>query len=149
MLERERGDRQFARIISRLSNRFTTGETIREAVDKVVLKKLLQTLPRQEATRLSIWDKEPKTSKEAARLAFQDRNVDLDDPRDEMTKITGGVTETSLGATTMSIWRDTQNDSIEEGDTKMINHSRKNMEAMQRRMPESGTETRTHGGHTK
>ena len=47
----------------------------------------------------------------------------------EMTEITGGVTETSLGVTTMRIWRDTQNDSTEEGDTKMINHSRKDMEA--------------------
>ena len=48
----------------------------------MVLEKLLQTLPRRAAT--SIRDKEPKTSKEAARLAqyyFQDRNVDPDDPR--------------------------------------------------------------------
>ena len=76
-LEREKGQTfpQFVRILSRLANRFATGETIREAVDKVVLEKLLQTLPRQAAT--SIRDKEPKTSKEAARLAqyyFQDRN---------------------------------------------------------------------------
>ena len=79
---REREGTDIFRILSRLANRFATGGTIREAMDKVVLEKLLQTLPRQAAT--SIWDKEPKTSKEAARLAqyyFQDRNVDMDDPR--------------------------------------------------------------------
>ena len=62
-----------------------------------------------------------------------------------MTEITGGVTETSLGITTTRIWRDAQNDSTNEGVTEMINHSKKDMETMRRRMPESGTETRTPG----
>ena len=84
MLERKKGQTfpQFARILLRLTNGFITGDTILEAVDKVVLEKFLQTLPRQAAT--NIRDKDPKTSKEAARLAqyyFQDRNSDPNDPR--------------------------------------------------------------------
>ena len=70
------------KILTRLANRFATGDTIREALDKVVMEKFLQMLPRPAAT--NIREKVPTTAKEAARLAqcyFQDRNWDPDDQK--------------------------------------------------------------------
>ena len=55
---------------------------MKESLDQFVIEKLLQILPRPAAT--SVREKQPKTSREAARLAqlyFQDRNSDPDDPK--------------------------------------------------------------------
>ena len=81
-LERKKGQTfpQVARILTRLSHRFAAKETVKESLDQFVIEKLLQMLPRQAAT--SIREKQPNTSREAARLAqlyFQDRNSDPDD----------------------------------------------------------------------
>ena len=83
-LERKKGQNfsQVARNLTRLIHRFAEKDTVKESLDQVVTEKLLQMLPKSAAT--SIREKEPKSSKEAARLAeyyFQDRNMDLDDPR--------------------------------------------------------------------
>lgn len=84
MLERKKGQTfpQVARILTRLSQRFAARDTVKESLDQFVIEKLLQMLPRQAAT--SIREKQPSTSKEAARLAqlyFQDRHSDPDDPK--------------------------------------------------------------------
>ena len=83
-LERKKGQTfpQTARILTRLSQRCAAKDTVKETLDQFVIEKLLQMLPRQAAT--SIREKQPTTSREAARLAqlyFQDRNSDPDDPK--------------------------------------------------------------------
>ena len=83
-LERKKGQTfpQVARILTRLSQRFAVKDTVKESLDQFVIEKLLQMLPRQAAT--SIREKQPSTSREAARLAqlyFQDRHSDPDDPK--------------------------------------------------------------------